>query len=115
MPGEETDEAIPEEELDPYQEQIRQIFDLASECQVMAEELYPLPEGTTGELYLAVMKIRAEVHMELFRAIVNNAANMIAAMQMAAAQHAAAPPGIVMPQAPGQGRVILVRPPGEGL
>jgi hypothetical protein len=117
LPGEETDEAIPEEEkeLDPYQEQIRQIFELASECQIMAEELYPLPEGASGEMYLAVMKIQAEVHMELFRAIINNAANMVAA-QMIAAQRAAAPPGIIVPPPPRHGgRVITVHPPGEGL
>lgn len=115
MPGEETDEAIPEEEkeLDAYQEQIRQIFDLASECQMMAEELYPLPEDCTTEMYLALMKIQAEVHMELFRAIVNNAANMIAAMQMAAAQKAAESSGIVLARAGDSPGRVMVHPPGE--
>jgi len=116
--GVETDEAIPEEEkeLDPYQEQIRQIFELASECQIMAEELYPLPEDCSAEMYLAILKIQAEVHVELFRAIINNAANMVAA-QMIAAQQAAAPPGIITAQPPPRhgGRVVMVHPPGEGM
>lgn len=118
------EEAIPpvhepielEEEVPPnaFDEQVRQIFDVALVCQEMADEMYPVLEGIEAgsPLHIAIINAQVQCHVALFNAVINNAGSMVSALTALTAQFGGIPPGVPSGIASPEGGVILIQPPG---